>query len=315
MAEIVAQIKARMQTRMIGSGHSTAAMRAASYYSKTAYYGEATSGISFYRFIDELEKNFEERREETAAKLSELAKRIFTKGNMIAGYTADEEGYSLMEKELEKFAESLPCKKAEDVPKNYELVQKNEGFRTSSGVQYVALSGNFKTGTGLEYTGALRILKQILSCEYLWINVRVKGGAYGCMNNFSRDGESCFVSYRDPNLEKTLEVYRGIVDYVRNFDVCERDMTKYIIGTISNSDTPLNPAAKGQRAMASYLTGTGIDTLQREREQVLDACAEDIRKLAPYVQAVLDCGNICVVGNDAAVDKAKNVFKETVYLL
>ena len=92
-------------------------------------------------------------------------------------------------------------------------------------------------------------------------------------------------------------------------------MTKYIIGTISNSDTPLNPAAKGQRAMASYLTGTGIDTLQREREQVLDACAEDIRKLAPYVQAVLDCGNICVVGNDAAVDKAKNVFKETVYLL
>lgn len=315
MAEIIAQIKARMQSRMIGGGHSTASLRAASYYSKTAYFAEATGGISFYRFIDELEKHFEERKEETAAKLGELVKRIFTRGNMIVGYTADDEGYSLMKTELEKFAESLPDGKAEDVPKDYELVQKNEGFRTSSGVQYVALSGNFKMAAGLKYTGALRILKQILNCEYLWINVRVKGGAYGCMNNFSRDGEGCFVSYRDPNIEKTLDVYRGVVDYVKNFDVCERDMTKYIIGTISNSDTPLTPSAKGQRAMASYLTGTGTETLQREREQVIDASAEDIRNLAPYVQAILDCGNICVVGNDAAVEKAKDIFKETVYLL
>lgn len=315
MAEIIAQTKARMQAQMTGSGHSTASLRAASYFSKAAYYSEATSGISYYKFIDELEKNFDERKEETARKLKELTTRIFTGGNVTVGYTADDEGYALMTPELEKFIGCIPSGKVSDVPKNYDMVQKNEGFKTSSGVQYVAQSGNFKKQAGLEYHGALRILRQILSCEYLWINVRVKGGAYGCMNNFTRDGEGYFVSYRDPNLERTFDVYKGVVDYVKNFDVCERDMTKYIIGTISGMDTPLNPSAKGSRAMVSYITGTSAETLQRERNQVIDATAEDIRNLAPYVQAVLDCGNICVVGNDAVVEKSKSLFNETAYLL
>ena len=315
MYEIIVQTKARMQTQMTGSGHSTASLRAASYSSKSAYFGECTSGITFYRFMDELEKNFEERKEQTAAKLKELTERIFTRGNLTAGYTGDAEGYEIYRKEYEAFLEKLPEGKAADVPKNYKPVQKNEGFKTSSRVQYVAVNGNFKSKAGLEYTGALRVLKQILSCEYLWINVRVKGGAYGCMNNFTRDGEGYFVSYRDPHLKKTLDVYRKIPDYIRNFEVSERDMTKYVIGTISGMDTPLNPSAKGLRAMASYMTGVGIDVLQRERNQVIDATAQDIRNLADYVQAVLDCNNICVVGNDAAVENAKDIFNETSYLL
>ncbi|MBQ9886696.1 MAG: insulinase family protein [Lachnospiraceae bacterium] len=315
MYEIVAQTKARMQTYMIGSGHRTAIARAASYSSKIDYFSDCTSGISFYKFIDELEKNFDERKAETAAKLSELVQRIFTRGNLTTGYTADTEGYDMMVPEFLKFAEKLEAGRAADKEKNYELVQKNEGFKTSSMVQYVAQCGNFKKNTGLKFTGALRVLRQILSTEYLWINVRVKGGAYGCMTGFSREGESYFVSYRDPNLEKTFDVYKGIVDYVKSFDVCERDMTKYVIGTISGMDVPLNPAAKGQRAMASYMTGTGVETIQRERDEVLDADVQAIRALAPYIQAILDCGNICVVGNDAVIEKSKHIFNETTYLL
>ena len=88
--------------------------------------------------------------------------------------------------------------------------KRNEGFKTSSKVQYVARVGNFIDG-GEEYTGALQILKVILSYDYLWQNVRVKGGAYGCMSNFNRIGEGYLISYRDPNLEKTMEIYEGVV--------------------------------------------------------------------------------------------------------
>ena len=121
--------------------------------------------------------------------------------------------------------------------KSISCEKKNEGFTTSGQVQYVARTGNFRK-KGYEYTGALDILKVILSYDYLWMNLRVKGGAYGCMSGFKRSGESYFVSYRDPHLKRTLDVYEGIPAYVRDFQADEREMTKYIIGTISGKDVP-----------------------------------------------------------------------------
>ena len=188
--------------------------------------------------------------------------------------------------------------------------KKNEGFRTSSKVQYVARCGNF-IDAGCEYTGALQILKVILSYDYLWQNIRVKGGAYGCMSNFNRIGDGYLVSYRDPNLKKTLEVYEGVVDYLRNFAVDERDMVKYIIGTISNMDQPLTPAAKGDRSMNLYMNHVSEEVIRLEREQVLKAGQEDIRKLADIVKAVLDADQLCVIGSESKIEEEKELFKET----
>ena len=129
----------------------------------------------------------------------------------------------------------------------------------------MAKTGNF-IERGEEYTGALQILKVILSYEYLWQNIRVKGGAYGCMSNFNRIGEGYFVSYRDPNLKRTLDVYEGVVDYVKNFTVSDRDMTKYIIGTMSNLDQPMTPSAKGERSMNLYMNKVNEDMVRKTRE-------------------------------------------------
>lgn len=127
----------------------------------------------------------------------------------------------------------------------------NEGFQTSAKIQYVTRAGNYREA-GYDYTGALRILKVIMSYEYLWVNVRVKGGAYGCMSGFGRNGNSYFASYRDPNLRQTNEIYEGVPEYVEHFNVEERDMTKYVIGTISEMDTPLTARAQGARSDAAY---------------------------------------------------------------
>ena len=161
----------------------------------------------------------------------------------------------------------------------------------------MARSGNYRRD-GLEYTGALRILKVILSYEYLWTNIRVKGGAYGCMSGFGVTGDSYFVSYRDPNLGKTLEVYEGIGDYVREFTVSPRDMTKYIIGTISELDVPLSPMAKGARSLSAYLSRVTEADFQKERDQILDAGQESIRSLEAHVRAVLGQQNLCVIGGE-----------------
>ena len=133
---------------------------------------------------------------------------------------------------------------------------------------------------------------------------------YRRSSGFSRNGESYFVSYRDPNLAETDRVYEGIPEYLRGFTVEERYMTKYIIGTVSDMDIPKNPAAKGARSLAAYMTNVSYEMLQRERDQVLGAGQEDIRALAGLTAAVLDDGNLCVIGNDSKIEESRELFTE-----
>ena len=185
--------------------------------------------------------------------------------------------------------------------------KKNEGFQTSGQVQYVAQAGNFRDA-GFAYTGALSILKVILGYDYLWSQIRVQGGAYGCMSGFKRNGESYFVSYRDPHLKRTLEVYRGIPEYLRSLQAGEREMTKYIIGTISNLDQPMTPASKGDRSMNLYMNHVSAEMIRRERAQVLDATQEDIRALAGVVEAMLAADQICVIGSEEKIEENRDMF-------
>ena len=181
------------------------------------------------------------------------------------------------------------------------------GLHDLSQVNYLARCGNF-VEKGLAYKGTLRTLKVILGYDYLWINVRVKGGAYGVMNGAGRFGDSYFVSYRDPNLKSTVEAYEKAADFIEAFDGDERTMTQYIIGAVSELDTPLNPAAKGLRGMSSYLTNQTYEDYQRERDELLGADVNTIRSLAAVIRAFMEDDCLCVVGNDNRLKEDKEMF-------
>lgn len=307
--EIVAQLKSRLQMSLTSSGHTTAVMRAMSYYSDTAYLSELTSGITFYKLVETIEKDFENCKEEVVEKLKTAMNYVFRAENLMANITSEKEGLKMFETQLAEFKAALPAEKTEKAQYTFKKAQLNEGFKTSAKVQYVSRAGNFLKD-GIEYTGALRILKTILSYDYLWNNVRVKGGAYGCMSGFGRTGEGYFASYRDPNLEKTNEVFEHTIEYVENFQADERDMTKYIIGTISDMDTPMNPYAKGSRALTAYLTNLDYEYLQKERDQVLNATEQDIRDLKKHIQSVLSQQNFCVIGSEEKIEEQKELFHQ-----
>ena len=312
--EIIARLKSRLQMGLTSAGHSTAVMRALSYFSGNAYFQEKIAGIDFYKFIDHLESNFETEKETLTANLQKLMKLIFRPENLIVSYTAETEGYEGLEKEIADLKAVLYTEKieAESFVPAYEI--KNEGFKTSGQVQYVATAGNFREG-GFEYTGTLRILKVILSYEYLWINVRVKGGAYGCMSNFRRSGDGYLVSYRDPNLGDTLEIFRKTPEFLRGFQADEREMTKYIIGTISDLDVPMTPSAKGNMALDAWFSGVTEEDLKEERMQILNAQPEDIRALADLIDCILKQDRICVIGSEEKIQQEENIFKEVKHLL
>lgn len=307
--EILARIKSRLQMSLSSAGHSVSAMRAMSYFSPAAKFNDLVGGIALYRTIAELEEHFEEKKQFLMDKLRSLTEKIFVKNRLLISLTADAEGYQLLEEKFPKFLNTLPDGEKAGEAVTFHCEKKNEGFLDASKVQYVSRAGNYLS-KGYSYTGALRILKVILSYDYLWINVRVKGGAYGCMSGFMRNGDAYFTSYRDPNLKSTNEIYEGIPAYLRAFDADERDMTKYIIGTVSDMDTPLNPSAKGMRSVSAYLTNITYEELQRERNEVLDAQPENIKNLAELIETVLAQDALCVIGAEENVKAEKDMFLE-----
>ncbi len=309
LGEILRETKSRSRMKLEGASHSAAVARATSYFSATASFNDRTGGVGFYHFLEDVVKDYEKNSKALIEKLKEVAAKLFTVDNMLVNVTSDGEGFACVDGAMKGLTEALPEGSGVVYPYLFEVGNRNEGFKTASQVNYVARCGNFKKA-GFSYTGALRILKVILSYDYLWINLRVKGGAYGCMSGFGMSGEGYFVSYRDPNLAETDQVYEGIVDYLENFSVDERDMTKYVIGTISGLDTPLNPSDKGARALSAYLSHVSNEMLQKERDQVLDAQAEDIRKLAGIVSAVLKTGSFCTIGNEEKIENCKELFGE-----
>lgn len=314
LGELVAQIKARLQANLSSSGHLVAAMRSMSSFSRYALYQDELKGIAFYRSICRIEKELSESPKSVSDKLAAIAKKLFARNRMLISFTGNNEAYGNAKPSLEKIIAGFNKMSTVGNQAEVHFNTAKEAFIDASQIQYVAKTGDFIC-EGYEYTGALRLLRIILSYDYLWINVRVKGGAYGCMNTFLRSGESYFVSYRDPNLSDTLDVYDRIPEYIKSFSPDERDMTKYIIGTFSALDTPMNPEAKGSRSLSAYLEGITYEQIQKERNEILNAQPEDIRRLADLVEAVLKKDSICVIGNENMIKESAGLFENVEKLI
>ena len=308
LKELLLEMKAKTQSSFVSAGHSLAAGRALSYVSVANKISEQLKGLEQYRFLEELIEKFDERIDDVIWTMEELCRQIFVKERLLVDYTGTMEGYQEVENICQMLYDVLPSKKEGKgtlISPNCEVL--NEAFKTSGQVQFVCRAGNFAK-KGLVYTGALKVLRVMMGYDYLWNNVRVKGGAYGCMCSFMRNGDSFFVSYRDPNLKKTVEIYENISEYLRNYEADERTITQYIIGTVSDLDSPLTPSAYGAYSLNAYLSKVTEDMLQKDRDEVLNVTEEDIRKLADYVDAIMEDNCICVVGTGSKIKESKELF-------
>ncbi|RYL94292.1 insulinase family protein [Sporolactobacillus sp. THM7-4] len=311
--EIIKEIKSRLEMSFNQNGQSVVLRRLGSYMSQASQYTEQLKGLGFYRFIGELDKNLADRFNETAQILKRITDQLFIKEGLTVSVTGDEDilqAFSDHFKELD--IPSRPRHNAR-VSGSGTLVapSKNEGLMTSSKVQYVAKGANFKS-LGFPYTGKLHVLKQILTLDYLWNQVRVMGGAYGCGVSLKSSGNFIFWSYRDPNLDETLTVYDKAGDYAKSFAADDYEMTKYIIGTISSLEAPLTPRDKGEQSDAEYFRNVTQADIQRIREEVLSTRKEDINQFAGLLKAVTDQNLICVLGNETMITQNKDLFEECV---
>ena len=299
LREILLERKSGLESRYTDMAQGAAVKRASSYFTEVGVAMENLDGIAYYEFISDLLANYEERKGELVQKLAEVYACIFAKDVMMLSVTADAEGYTLVEARAEELFEAF-AEKAKGSSLKLVPEKKNEGFITPGQVQYVGCAGNFRDA-GLEYTGAYEVLRTAMSYGYLWNQVRVLGGAYGAALMALENGRMAFYSWRDPHLTRTMKVYEDAVEYIANFEADEAEMTKYVIGTMSNVDMPRNPRMEGERGMTAYLTGRTFASVQKHRDEILNITVEDVRALAAGVKAMLSQNCCCTVGSEKKV--------------
>jgi len=307
LLELVEETKSHIQSGMISAGHQLAVAEAAATISPIDATLNEMSGVPYLRLLEKISDDFDEEAPIVISKLNELTEMIFRPENLFIDYAGPKEGLSLLEEYLPELKKSL---KTQPLTKNGGMVEPNFkkiGYTSASQVQYVARVGNY-CEKGYEYNGALKALRVMMGYDYLWTNVRVRGGAYGCMCMFGQTGKSYFVSYRDPNLDRTVDVYENAAEYVRSFDADERTMTQYIIGAIADLDVPMTPSKKALYSLSAYMCNRKYESIQKERDELLNVTPEEIRKLADYIDAFMETGAYCVVGGEEKISESADTF-------
>ncbi len=305
-------IYAGMQGEILAAGNGKAVIRAASNYSKNYYIREKMNGISAYYFVKDLVENYETKKNEIMDMLEEVVRLVFNKNQMILNFAGSRQAFEQASKytlELKEKLYDVPMEPAGEIV----VAGKDEAFSTAGTVQFVAKVGNFKKDYP-DYKGELDgnflVLEHVMNYEYLWEQIRVLGGAYGCGSFTNTNGNVGFYSYRDPKLKETAEVYDKVVEFIENFDVDDRKMRKFIIGAINNQDVPMNAFTESLWNFRNYITGLEDEKRQQSRTALLSTTKEQIRDLAPYVKSALENGRVAVVGSAGAIEKNKEMFDE-----
>lgn len=311
LKEIIQESKSRLEMSISQGGHLVAANRLFSYLTAEGGYREVTDGLSYYKFLSDLEKSFHTKAGPLVENLQRISQAIFNRDKLLVSLTLDKKHYQKFSGSLKPFLNKLPNTPGQK--QNYQFDNKvlNEGLSTPGKVQYVVKGYNFQK-LGFLYKGAMQVFQNIIRMDYLWNRVRVQGGAYGALVRFSRAGNVIFASYRDPNLKETLTIYNKIADYLNTFTVSEREMTKYIIGTISKVDFPLTPSMKGQHATSNYLCKVTQEDIQRERDEILKTKQDDIRGLSEIINQMMEQNCYCVLGNDSKIKENQKLFSRII---
>lgn len=314
LKKIVKSAKIRQENALLNQSHYVGIIYCGSHLFKGTKIDDMVSGIRFYRFLCQVDSDLEKEPARVAAKLRETAELLFRKKNLEISIGCEEKGFPEAEKALARFADCFPEKPI--APKSYDftLQSAKNAFTSPGGVVYNILAFDMKKH-GFQYHGSYQVLRTIVNLEYLWNSIRVQGGAYGCGCQFQRSGMSYFYSYRDPNLKNTYEIYSRLWKEISSFSAADRELTKYILGTINRLDQPKNNMEKFNTAISQHYKEVTADKLRQERQEILHTTVQDIRNSAELLKLVTSMENICTIGNEQIIQRNLNLFTDTEALI
>ncbi len=295
--------KAGFEARLVPGGNAIVDTRLKSGLTEASWIAEQLGGVSYLAFLKDLVKRVDSDWPSVEAALTRIRDTLFNRGRMVVNVTADAALWGRAREELDSFLDVLPDAFHPNADWGIVFTPKSEGLVIPAQVNYVGKGANLRA-LGFAMTGASSVVLKYLNTTYLWDKVRVQGGAYGGSSRFDLvSGNFSFLSYRDPNLLKTLDAYDGAAKALRN-GIGETDLTRSIIGVIGDIDGYEFPDAKGYSSMWRQLTGTTDELRQQRREEILATSRADFNAMADAIEAVARQGHVVVLGGEAAIKAA-----------
>ncbi|KAL6494730.1 Homeobox protein PKNOX1 [Orobanche gracilis] len=303
--QFVSQSKARMENQLRGSGHGIAAARMDAKLNVAGWVSEKMGGVSYLEFLEALEKKVDDDWPEISSSLEEIRRTLVSKNDCLVNLTADGKNIENAEKYVSKFLDMLPNTSAVgSTAWSARLPSTNEAIVIPTQVNYVGKAANL-FDTGYQLKGSAYVISKYLNNTWLWDRVRVSGGAYGGFCDFdTHSGVFSFLSYRDPNLLKTLDIYDGTSNFLRELEMGDDALTKAIIGTIGDVDAYQLPDAKGYSSLLRYLLGVTEEERQIRREEILSTRLNDFKEFADVIEAVKTKGVVVAVASPEDVNAA-----------
>jgi Zn-dependent M16 (insulinase) family peptidase len=304
--QVIRETKSRLEMMMMQAGHVLAINQGRAQLRAEYEFSNETSGYRFYKFICDLEKNFEDKFTTIGKKLNEVSEKLFHKG-FILGIAGESKDNKVVKDVLTKFVDKLPQPKS-NLPKvEFSKTHKNLALTAPINVQYTGLICDYEEA-GLKYNGSSSVINNILSSEYLYNNIRVQGGAYGAIFAFNDGGHFSLVSYRDPNLARTYKVYDGIPEFLQNYRASKAEISKQIIGSVANIDIPLSPRMLLDTSFHFNYTNINPEYRLKFRTQLLNTTVDDVREVADNFQKALEKGIRITTGSNAKIQEDKELF-------
>ncbi len=306
--DILLELKSDMDGRVIQMGHIAAANVVKSYYAKDSYYQEVIGGFIFYNRLCDFIENFDKEVDTLIEKLEEYSSKMFNRRGLVVSVT-QEENYMDNISEVKKFIDKLTDEEVVASPFEFKENKRNVAYTSSANVNYVAKGYSYKN-IGKEYNGNIAVIKNLVGSDYLYTEIRAKGGAYGQGLLVNQDGDMVATSYRDPHIINTLKVYDNIGDYIRNLKLTDKELKDAIIGSINTFDPNLSPQDKGELAMSRYITGLTEEEVENNKEECLKTTLEELKEYAEVIEKVMEKEYICVIGNEEKIMEHKELFGE-----
>ncbi len=301
--QMVLESKARQEQALVPSGHQTVNLRLRAHFSEADWAAEQTRGISYLLFLRRLAGEVDDNWPAVLSRLQEVRKILVNRNAMILNITLDEKAMGPFQKEMHTFLDALPGAPVQTVDWRPEDIPPFEGMTIPAQVNYVGKGMNL-FDLGYRFHGSTRVVTRYLRNVWLWERVRMQGGAYGAFCLFDRlSGVLTFVSYRDPNLTKTIEVFDQSAEFLANLELSEDELTKSIIGAIGDMDQHMLPDTKGYTSMLYHLTGETEEERQKMREEVLGTDLADFRALGEVLKGVAERGLVKVLGSRRTIDE------------
>ncbi|CAA7400901.1 unnamed protein product [Spirodela intermedia] len=303
--QFVSQSKARMESRLRGSGHAIAAARMDAKLNAAGWISEQFGGISYLEFLQDLEKKVDKEWSEISSSLDAIRSCLLSREGCIVNMTADGKILTESRKYLAGFIDAIPSAPSPGATSWSSLLSPiNEAIVVPTQVNYVGKAANIYE-SGYQLHGSSYVISKYIGNTWLWDRVRVSGGAYGGFCDFdTHSGVFSYLSYRDPNLLKTLDVYDATANFLRELELDDDTLTKAIIGTIGDVDSYQLPDAKGYSSLMRHLLGITEEERQIRREEILSTSVKHFREFADVIEVVKDKGIVVAVASADDVAKA-----------